>query len=241
MARVGGEPDVAVVRPGQDLRLGVAVDPPSSADQADERLVGVVLPVDAPDLPLVQVLFQQAVAGSQGTPHDPDGGDGEVQTWVGGVEVEFLDQLRQVPVAHRRVGPHDPGPLRVVGGGGGLRPSLRRAHLEIDHRFADQAPAVQGPEGQQGDDGVAASAAGVAGGPQFLPVQFGHPIDELVQPLGGRMHPTVPAGVVRRVPQPEVRREVDDPPGEAGEAVDTVHRLPVGEGQEEQVAWLQVG
>jgi hypothetical protein len=58
--------------------------------------------------------MQKAVARGQGTPHNVHSSNGEKEPWFSWIEVQFLDELGQVAVAHRRIRPHYPGPDRMM-------------------------------------------------------------------------------------------------------------------------------
>jgi len=52
---------------------------------------------------------------------------------------------------------------------------------------------------------------------------------------------SVPGRIVRRIAQAEVRAQVDDAGRQAGKVVPSLHRLPVGQAQAQDVAGLEIG
>ena len=62
--RVPFEADIAVVRAGKDLRLGIAINAGALFDDPNERLFTVLLPVNLPNGFVVQIFLQERMAGS---------------------------------------------------------------------------------------------------------------------------------------------------------------------------------
>jgi hypothetical protein len=116
---------------------------------------------------------------------------------------------------------------------------LRGANLDLDHRLADHASAIERPQGQVDDGSVATHAADVAGFPERFSMELWQAVDEAGQPLGGRVLPAVPARIVGRVVEAEIGAQVHDSPGDGGKLLDTRGHLAVGKGSEEHVARLQ--
>src|SRR2546423_14177001 len=94
--RVSFEADVAAVRPRQDLRVGVAVDPLRLLDDSHEGLVRVGGAIDLPRRLLVQVIVEKDVGGRQDSADGLDRGRGEGDAGamaVGQTEAKLLDDL----------------------------------------------------------------------------------------------------------------------------------------------------
>jgi len=123
--------------------------------------------------------------------------------------------------------------LRVAAG-------ARDAALRVHDNVLEQACAGQGRQGEDRGGGVAArraddGARGAADGGELSAVQLGQPVDGAPEQVGTGMTEVVPRRVVRGVPEPEVRTQVDDRLVAIQELVDAGGDGAMREGQEHRL------
>ena len=123
----------------------------------------------------------------------------------------------------------------MVTGRGRRIASLARSDEDLNHRRFDHSRRTQRLQSQDGGGRIAPRAGHEVRIPQRLPVQFRDSINEAAEKVRARMRTAIPTLVGGAVPQPKVGAQVNDPPGEAAEIVNTTGRLSVGQAQEEHV------
>ena len=153
---------------------------------------------------------------------------------------ELLNHLRHVAMAGRLVGAHRAAALGVMARVARRIAAFARAGLHLHHRARREPAPVERAQREDRGGRVAAGAGDEGGIGKRIAVQLRHPVDERIEHAGTRMLAAVPAHVGGRIPQPEVRAQIDDPGRERAKLVDARHRLPVGQAKEQHVAGLEL-
>src|SRR3979409_2750658 len=85
-ARIRREADVGEVRPREQLRLGIAKDATAFLHDPDEGLHAVKLPVDLPELLVVERALYVDVRGREDSAHELDRRDRQIDAWSNAAE-----------------------------------------------------------------------------------------------------------------------------------------------------------
>src|SRR5438093_92476 len=236
-ARIDGEADIGEVRPGEELRLGIAEDPTALLHDAHERLARVALAVDPPEVLLLERLLHIHVRRREDAAHELDRRAREVDARPLAAERELLIGLGGVTMSDGTERPYDADALGVVRVLRRLAAALARADLAFHDDVARAVDDVGGEEREQGEDRRRRVAAG-AGDPRrsfdLAAVHLGDAVDPLAERPRPRMRRAVPGLVVLGVAQAMVGREVDDELRALLELAGSVRT--VGEREEEDVA-----
>ncbi len=100
-ARIGRESDIGEVRAREELRLGIAEDAGTLLHDAHERLAGIALPVDLPQVLVLECALHVDVSGGENAAHELDGGHREIDARTSAGERELLLDLRGVTMPDR--------------------------------------------------------------------------------------------------------------------------------------------
>ena len=169
-----------------------------------------------------------------------------IQAFARGRGGELLLDLGDMAVTAQAVRLHVLVDLAVHHLGLGLASGAGHPALRVDDEVADEAGTSQGRERQEGRGRVAARRADqrdrrVDEGRELGSMEFRKAVHGDVEQLGRRMLEAVPARIVGRVPEPEVRPEVDDRRAGGQEVRHELGRGAMGEGQERGVDLGQIG